>query len=74
MSCRNKLMRITIKYHVEIRDYGFDLQKVYSSSFKLKINLAFGNGQGEDLQIIHQRIHDIVLVLNDFNKKKDEHR
>jgi hypothetical protein len=36
--------------------------------------LAFGNGQGEDLQIIHQRIHDIVQILNDFQNKKEENR
>lgn len=40
----------------------------------LKINLAFSNGQGEDLQIIHQRIHDVVHVLNDFQSKKAEGR
>jgi hypothetical protein len=28
--------------------------------------------QSEDLQIIHQRIHDIIDVLNDFKHKKDE--
>jgi len=40
----------------------------------LKINLAFGNGQGEDLQIIHQRISDVIQILNDFQNKKDENR
>jgi len=41
---------------------------------ELKINLAFGNGQGEDLQIIQQRIHDVVHILNDFQNKKAEDR
>lgn len=36
--------------------------------------MAFGNGVGEDLQIIHQRIHDIIHVLNDFQTKKAENR
>jgi hypothetical protein len=40
----------------------------------LKINLAFGQSQGEDLQIISQRIHDIVNIMSDFQNKKDEHR
>ena len=36
--------------------------------------MAFGNGQGEDLQIIQQRIHDVVHILNDFQNKKAEDR
>ena len=40
----------------------------------LKINLAFGASQGEDLQIINQRIHDIVSILSDFQNKKEENR
>lgn len=38
----------------------------------LKINLAFGASQGEDLQIINQRIQDLVSILSDFQNKKEE--
>ena len=40
----------------------------------MKINLAFGNSQGEDLQIINQRIHDIVQILGNFQNRKDHTR
>lgn len=40
----------------------------------MKINLAFGNSEGEDLQIINQRIKDIVEILKDFQKRKDPSR
>lgn len=41
---------------------------------KIKINLAFGKSEGEDLQIISQRMRDIVEILKDFQNKKDENR
>ncbi|CAF0983232.1 unnamed protein product [Brachionus calyciflorus] len=40
----------------------------------LKINLAFGASQGEDLTIINQRMRDIIAILNDFQNKKEENR
>jgi hypothetical protein len=30
-----------------------------------------GKREGEDLQITHQRMKDVVLVLKDFQNKKD---
>lgn len=40
----------------------------------LKINLTLGSSQGEDLQIINQRIHDVVQILEDFENRKDKTR
>ncbi len=40
----------------------------------VKINLAYGNSESEDLQIIHQRIHDVIQILNDFQNRKQENK
>jgi hypothetical protein len=36
--------------------------------------LSLGQNQGEDLQIINQRMRDIIDILKDFNGKKEDGR